>query len=121
MTPPPTAILRVTSTAVVIVLRSEKEGVKVGDYMCGYTPWEAYTVQPYNECMLPFRAGDSYSLTYRTSLLARVKFKPEDWAPHTNDVDSMSLQVVPDPKGKFPLSSYLNVLSTPGATAWIGL
>ncbi|KAJ6536756.1 hypothetical protein DFH09DRAFT_931115 [Mycena vulgaris] len=33
----------------VLVLRSEKEGVKAGDYMYGFTPWEAYTVQPYME------------------------------------------------------------------------
>ncbi|KAJ6589397.1 hypothetical protein B0H19DRAFT_922385 [Mycena capillaripes] len=31
----------------VVVVRSEKEGVKAGDYMFGFTPWEAYTVQPY--------------------------------------------------------------------------
>ncbi|KAJ7129173.1 hypothetical protein C8R44DRAFT_614747 [Mycena epipterygia] len=36
----------------VIVLRSEKEGVKEGDYMYGFTPWEAYTVQPYIEGIL---------------------------------------------------------------------
>lgn len=33
----------------VVVLRSEKEGVKAGDYMYGLTTWEAYTVQPYVE------------------------------------------------------------------------
>lgn len=52
---------------------------------------------------------------------ARVKFNPADWAPHTNDVDTVELQVVPDPKGKFPLTRYLNVLGTPGLTAWMGL
>lgn len=40
--------------AVVVVLRSEKEGVKVGDYMYGMTIWEAYTVQPYVEGLMNY-------------------------------------------------------------------
>lgn len=33
----------------VVVLRSEKDGVKVGDHMFGMTTFEAYCVQPYIE------------------------------------------------------------------------
>jgi hypothetical protein len=45
---------RLVGFGLVIVLRSEKEGVKVGDYMYGFTTWEAYTytVQPYSDGML---------------------------------------------------------------------
>ena len=41
--------LRLISFGLVVVLRSEKDGVAVGDHMFGMTPWEAYTVQPYIE------------------------------------------------------------------------
>ncbi|KAG6828340.1 hypothetical protein H0H92_008354 [Tricholoma furcatifolium] len=84
----------------VVVLRSEKEGIKAGDYMYGQTTWEAYAVQPYVE--------------------GRVNFKPSEWAPDTFDIDSLALQVVPDPKGMYPLSKYLNILGTPGLTAYLG-
>lgn len=39
----------VVGMCLVKVLRSEKEGVEVGDYMYGMTHWELYTVQPYLE------------------------------------------------------------------------
>lgn len=38
---------RLVGMGLVVVLRSEKEGLKAGDYMVGFTTWEAYTVQPY--------------------------------------------------------------------------
>ncbi|KAF8073464.1 hypothetical protein FPV67DRAFT_1620585 [Lyophyllum atratum] len=85
---------------VVVVLRSEKDDVKVGDYMYGQTPWEAYTVQPYLE--------------------GRVDFKPAEWAPDTFDMDSLALRVVPNPNGVYPLSKYISVLGTPGLTAFVG-
>ncbi|KAG6915437.1 hypothetical protein DXG01_011467 [Tephrocybe rancida] len=84
----------------VVVLRSEKEGVKAGDYMYGQTPWEAYTVQPYIE--------------------GRVDFNPSDWAPDTFDMDSLALQVVPNPNGLYPLSKYISLLGTPGLTGYVG-
>ncbi|KAG6864893.1 hypothetical protein C0991_006508 [Blastosporella zonata] len=83
----------------VVVLRSEKEGVKVGDYMYGQTTWEAYTVQPYVE--------------------GRVNFKPEEWAHDTFDMDSLVLQLVPNPNGLYPLSKYSSLLGTPGLTAFV--
>jgi len=86
--------------ALVEVLRSEKEGVPVGALMYGQTTWERYTVQPYIE--------------------GRVNFKPEDWAPHTFDMDSLALQVVPNPQGAFPLSHFSTALGTPGLTAYVG-
>ncbi|KAJ6486467.1 hypothetical protein C8R47DRAFT_1177608 [Mycena vitilis] len=48
---------RLVGFGLVIVLRSEKEGIKAGDYMFGFTPWEAYTVQPYKEGMRLIRFG----------------------------------------------------------------
>ncbi|KAG6860416.1 hypothetical protein C0995_011410 [Termitomyces sp. Mi166 len=84
----------------VVVLRSEKEGIKPGDYMYGQTPWEAYTVQPYTE--------------------GRVAFDPKEWAPHTFDMDSLALQVVPNPDGMYPLSKYISLLGTPGLTGFVG-
>ncbi|KAG6909249.1 hypothetical protein DXG01_001431 [Tephrocybe rancida] len=89
----------VVGPGLVVVLRSEKEGVKAGDYMYGQTTWEAYCVQPYIE--------------------GRVDFKPEDWAPDTFDMDSLSLQVVPNPNGHYPLSKYISLLGTPGLTAFV--
>ncbi|KAF5379630.1 hypothetical protein D9757_009200 [Collybiopsis confluens] len=91
----------IVAFAVVVVVRSEKEEVKVGQYMYGQTPWEAYTVQPYIE--------------------GRVKFEPDQWAPGTFDMDSLVLQPVPDPKGAYPLSTYTNILGTPGMTAFVGM
>ncbi|KAJ3842652.1 hypothetical protein F5878DRAFT_576473 [Lentinula raphanica] len=91
----------IVAFAVVVVVRSEKESVKVGEYMYGQTPWEAYTVQPYTE--------------------GRITFKPEEWAPGTFDMDSLALQVVPDPKGTYPLSTYTNIMGTPGLTAFVGM
>ncbi|KAF9003873.1 hypothetical protein BDQ17DRAFT_1424846 [Cyathus striatus] len=85
---------------VVTVLRSEKEGVNVGDYMYGLTVWEAYTVQPYVD--------------------GRVQFKPDEWAPETFDMDSLALQTVPNPNGMYPLSKYASVMGTPGLTAFVG-
>jgi len=84
----------------VIVLRSEMDGVKVGDYMFGMTPWEAYSVQPYIE--------------------GRVEFKAEDWPPFTFDMDSLSLHPVPNPGGAFPWTRFCSVLGTPGLTAYVG-
>ncbi|KAG6889137.1 hypothetical protein C0995_003497 [Termitomyces sp. Mi166 len=84
----------------VVVLRSEIEGIQPGDYMYGQTPWEAYTVQPYFE--------------------GRVAFDPKEWAPHTFDMDSLALQVVPDPKGLYPLSKYMSLLGIPGLTGFLG-
>lgn len=33
-------------------------------------------------------------------------------------MDSLALQVVPDPHGRYPLSKYTSVLGTPGLTAF---
>ncbi|TFK41535.1 hypothetical protein BDQ12DRAFT_678153 [Crucibulum laeve] len=90
----------ITGFGVVVVLRSEKEGVTVGDYMYGLTVWEAYTVQPYID--------------------SRVNFKPEEWAPGTFDMDSLALQVVPNPNGNYSLTKYASILGTPGLTAFVG-
>ncbi|KAH9481028.1 Zinc-type alcohol dehydrogenase-like protein PB24D3.08c [Psilocybe cubensis] len=87
--------------AVVVVLRSEKEGFKVGDNLYGLTVWEEYTVQPYVE--------------------GRVNFKPEEWPPYTFDMDSLALQVVPNPNGLYPLSKYTSIMGTPGLTAFVGM
>ncbi|KAG9220823.1 hypothetical protein CCMSSC00406_0002577 [Pleurotus cornucopiae] len=84
----------------VVVLRSEKKGIKTGDYMYGQTPWEAYTIQPYIE--------------------GRINFKPEDWPPATFDMDSLALQVVPNPGGAFPVTHYASALGTPGLSAFVG-
>ncbi|KAF7428361.1 hypothetical protein PC9H_007583 [Pleurotus ostreatus] len=84
----------------VVVLRSEKQDIKAGDYMYGQTPWEAYTVQPYIE--------------------GRIDFKPEDWPPATFDMDSLALQVVPNPGGAFPVTHYASALGTPGLSAFVG-
>jgi hypothetical protein len=40
---------RLVGFGLVVVLRSEKDGIKVGDHMFGMTLFEAYTVQPYIE------------------------------------------------------------------------
>ncbi|RDB24661.1 Zinc-type alcohol dehydrogenase-like protein PB24D3.08c [Hypsizygus marmoreus] len=90
----------IVAFAVVLVLRSEKEGINVGDYMYGQTIWEAYTVQPYIE--------------------GRINYKPEDWAPDTFDMDSLALRTVPNPNGLYPLSRYTSLLGTPGLTAFVG-
>ncbi|KIY66728.1 NAD(P)-binding protein [Cylindrobasidium torrendii FP15055 ss-10] len=89
----------VVGTCLVKVLRSEKEGVDVGDLMYGMSHWEAYTVQPYVE--------------------GRRKYRPEDWAPGTFDMDSLVLTTVPDPKGAFPLTRYCNILGTPGMSGYV--
>ncbi|KAJ7653206.1 hypothetical protein DFH06DRAFT_1047967 [Mycena polygramma] len=39
----------VVSFALVVVLRSEKEGINPGDHLYGMSPWQVYTVQPYIE------------------------------------------------------------------------
>jgi len=54
------------------------------------------------------------------SLIGRVNFKPEDWAPGTFDMDSLALQTVPNPGGNYPLSRYTSILGTPGLTAFVG-
>ncbi|KAJ3824232.1 hypothetical protein F5880DRAFT_1561378 [Lentinula raphanica] len=36
-------------------------------------------------------------------------------------MDSLALQVVPDPKGTYPLSTYTNIMGTPGLTAFVGM
>ncbi|THU97229.1 NAD(P)-binding protein [Dendrothele bispora CBS 962.96] len=89
----------IVAFAVVVVIRSEKEGVKPGDYMYGQTPWEAYTVQPYVE--------------------GRCNFKPEEWAPGTYNFDALVLQAIPDPQGAFPITRYTSILGTPGLTAYV--
>ncbi|KAJ7462119.1 hypothetical protein FB451DRAFT_1353065 [Mycena latifolia] len=83
----------------VLVLRSEKEGVKAGDYMYGFTPWEAYTLQPYMD--------------------ARIEYT--DFPAYTFDMDSLVLQTVPNPQGAFPWTRYCSCLGAPGLTAFIGL
>ncbi|KAJ7118541.1 hypothetical protein C8R43DRAFT_1137280 [Mycena crocata] len=83
----------------VVVLRSERNGVNAGDHMYGFTPWEVYTLQPYME--------------------ARVDYK--DFPNYTFDMDSMHLQKVPDPQGAFPWTRYCSCLGTPGLTAFVGL
>lgn len=35
-------------------------------------------------------------------------------------MDSLALQVVPNPNGAFPLTKYCSVLGTPGLTAFVG-
>ncbi|KAJ7751444.1 hypothetical protein B0H16DRAFT_1548443 [Mycena metata] len=89
----------IVGTGLVIVLRSEKEGIKAGDYMLGFTPWEAYTVQPY--------------------VGPRVEFK--GFAPGTFDMDTLALQPVPNPGGAFPWRSFCSALGLPGFTGFVGL
>ncbi|KAF9502004.1 NAD(P)-binding protein [Pleurotus eryngii] len=72
----------------VVVLRSEKKGIKAGDYMYGQT--------------------------------TPIDFKPEDWPPATFDMDSLALQVVPNPGGAFPVTHYASALGTPGLSAFVG-
>ncbi|KAJ7328800.1 hypothetical protein DFH08DRAFT_883249 [Mycena albidolilacea] len=88
------------SFGLVVVLRSEKEGINPGDHLYGLTTWEVYTVQPYIE--------------------GRAKYNPAAAPDYTFDVDALSLQVVPDPKGAFPWSRYFTVLGAPGLTAFCG-
>ncbi|THU92228.1 NAD(P)-binding protein [Dendrothele bispora CBS 962.96] len=88
----------ITGFGLVVVLRSEREGVKVGDYMYGITTWEAYTVQPYVE--------------------GRVDVTK--YPPGTFDMDSLALQPVPNPNGMYPLSHYASILGTPGLTGYVG-
>jgi NADPH-dependent curcumin reductase CurA len=35
-------------------------------------------------------------------------------------MDSLALQKVPNPEGKYPLSFYTNIMGTPGLTAFVG-
>ncbi|KAJ7117563.1 hypothetical protein C8R44DRAFT_673936 [Mycena epipterygia] len=88
------------SFGLVVVLRSEKEGINTGDHLYGLTTWEAYTVQPYVE--------------------GRARYNATEVPDYTFDVDALSLQIVPDPKGAFPWSRYLTVLGAPGLTAFCG-
>ncbi|KAJ6475693.1 hypothetical protein C8R47DRAFT_1220531 [Mycena vitilis] len=97
----------VVSFALVVVLRSEKEGkswpfpgINPGDHLYGMSPWQVYTVQPYIE--------------------GRGKHNPAELPDYTYDVDSFSLQVVPDPQGAFPWSRYLTILGVPGLSAFCG-
>ncbi|KAJ7864452.1 hypothetical protein B0H14DRAFT_440336 [Mycena olivaceomarginata] len=91
----------VVGSVLVVVIRSEKEGVNIGDRMYGLSHWEAYTVQPYVEGRVDFKAGNYSDLTI--------------------DFDTMGLGPVPDPKGAYPWSRYLGVLGGPGLTAFCGL
>ncbi|KAJ7432400.1 hypothetical protein FB451DRAFT_1111698 [Mycena latifolia] len=84
----------------VVVLRSEKEGINVGDHMFGMTLFEAYTVQPYIE--------------------GRVNYNPEEWPAGTFDMDSLALQTVPDPQGAFSWTRYCSILGIPGLSAFAG-
>ncbi|KAF8587440.1 NAD(P)-binding protein [Ramaria rubella] len=88
----------VVSIAVVVVLRSEDPKVKAGDHMVGHSTWEAYTVQPYPQ----------------------IEFKPEEWGPWTFNMDSVALQVVPNPGNAIPWTNFCSVLGTPGLTAFVG-
>ncbi|KAJ7034859.1 hypothetical protein C8F04DRAFT_1001500 [Mycena alexandri] len=88
----------IVGNGLVLVLRSEKEGIKAGDYMCGFTPWEAYTVQPYVD--------------------ARVEFK--GFAPGTLDMDTLSLHQVSNPGSAFPWRTFCNALGMPGFTGFVG-
>ncbi|KAF8585230.1 NAD(P)-binding protein [Ramaria rubella] len=88
----------VTSSGVVVVLRSEDPKVKPGDRMVGYTTWEAYTVQPY----------------------PRDEFKPKEWAPGTVDADSFELQVVANPGNAIRWPTFCGALGMPGLTAFVG-
>ncbi|KAJ7493565.1 hypothetical protein FB451DRAFT_1348613 [Mycena latifolia] len=72
----------------------------VVDHLYGLTTWEVYTVQPYVEGRAKYNAGEVPDYTF--------------------DVDALSLQVVPDPKGAFPWSRYFTVLGAPGLTAFCG-
>lgn len=36
-------------------------------------------------------------------------------------MDSLALQIVPDPRGTYSLSNYTNIMGTPGMTAFVGL
>ncbi|KAJ6521972.1 hypothetical protein DFH09DRAFT_1330864 [Mycena vulgaris] len=85
----------------VVVLRSEKEGVKPGDHMYGLSHWEVYTVQPYMEGRVDFKAGNY-----------------PDW---TGDTDALALNPVPDPKGTYPWSRYFSALGGPGLIVFCGL
>ncbi|KAJ7141359.1 hypothetical protein C8R44DRAFT_659065 [Mycena epipterygia] len=85
----------------VVVLRSEKEGVSPGDHLYGFSHWEVYTVQPYIEGRVDFKAGHY----------------PE-WTSDTEDLDFIPM---PDPKGAYPWSRYFSVLGGPGMTAFCGL
>ncbi|KAJ8456754.1 hypothetical protein ONZ45_g18590 [Pleurotus djamor] len=49
----------------------------------------------------------------------RLNFKAEEWPSSTFDMDSLALQVVPNPGGAFPLTKYTNPLGTPGLTAFV--
>ncbi|KAJ7135918.1 hypothetical protein C8R44DRAFT_662176 [Mycena epipterygia] len=89
----------IVGNGLVLVLRSEKEGVKAGDYMVGFTPWEAYTVQPYIDARVDFKGFPSY----------------------TFDMDSLALQPVPNPGGAFPWRSFCSCLGLSGITAFVGL
>ncbi|KAF8578379.1 NAD(P)-binding protein [Ramaria rubella] len=88
----------VVGTGVVVVLRSEDPQINVGDHMVGYTPWEAYTVQPYK----------------------RIQFKAEEWGPWTFDMDSFALQVVQNPGNAIRWPTFCGALGTPGLTAFAG-
>ncbi|KAF8583186.1 alcohol dehydrogenase [Ramaria rubella] len=88
----------VISIAVVVILRSEDPKVKVGDHMVGHSTWEAYTMQPYPQ----------------------IKFKPEEWGPWTFNMDSVALQVIPNPGNAIPWTNFCSVLRTPSLTAFVG-
>ncbi|CAK5269844.1 unnamed protein product [Mycena citricolor] len=88
--------------AVVVVLRSEMEGVNAGDYMAGLSTWEMYTVQPYTG--------------------ARVNFAEGSFPPYTLNMEIlMPLRTVPDPQGAFPWTCFLTSLGLPGYTAFEGI
>ncbi|KAJ7579076.1 hypothetical protein C8J56DRAFT_1030485 [Mycena floridula] len=88
-------IYSVTSMALVVVVRSEREGINVGDYI-----------------LLGYFSIDVSS--------GRFNHDPAKSVPETFDMDSLVLQHVPDPKGTFPLSNYCSVLGIPGLTGYTG-
>ena len=104
--------------AVLVALRSEKEGINVGDYLYGHTCWQAYTVQPYVEGRTP--KFDRFQQLF-TAFKGRINFNTEDWSRDTFDVDALfPPRVVPDPKGAYPLTRYCGILGTAGLSAFTG-
>ncbi|KAJ7638420.1 hypothetical protein FB45DRAFT_902792 [Roridomyces roridus] len=98
----------VVGFGLVVVLRSEKDGIKPGDHLYGMTPFEAYTVQPYVEGLCQYSRVDASRLI------------PVNGHQDTFDMDSLALQVVPDPQGAFPWTRYCGILGVPGLSAFAG-
>lgn len=54
------------------------------------------------------------------ALPGRIKYNPTEWPAGTFDMDTLALQVVPNPNGAFPWSRYCSILGTPGLSAFAG-